>query len=66
MRIGGGDNLPGIDNPTIAAVMMAVAVSANPVTAGDIGWFSIARAISSDCQCSERGAGQLATYSAKS
>ena len=64
MRIGGGDNLPlGIDNPTIAAVMMAVAVSANPVTAGDIG-LVFNRA--GDQQCSERGAGQLATYSAKS
>ncbi len=38
MRIGSGDNLPlGTDNPAIAAVMMAVAVSTDPVTAGDIG-----------------------------
>ncbi len=38
MRIGGGDNLPlGTDNPAITAVMMAVAVGTDPVTAGDIG-----------------------------
>ncbi len=38
MRIGSGDNLPlGTDNPAITAVMMTVAVGADPVTAGDIG-----------------------------
>ena len=38
MRIGSGDNLPlGTDNPAIAAVMMAVTVSTDPVTAGDKG-----------------------------
>ncbi|BDO04576.1 hypothetical protein KAM622c_41630 [Klebsiella quasipneumoniae subsp. quasipneumoniae] len=38
MRIGGGDNLPlGTDNPAITAVMMTVAVGADPVTTSDVG-----------------------------
>ncbi|KJF79571.1 hypothetical protein UA44_10700 [Klebsiella aerogenes] len=67
MRFGGGDNLSlRADDTAITPIVVAVAIGADAVAAGDVGLVFNSSGDQQRLPVQRRGAGQLATYRARS